>query len=181
MRLFVAAELPEEMRYALAETSALLRANLRGRFVAPDSFHVTLAFLGDVDPWRIDDAANAIDDACHELHAATCTFGDLGSFGRRSSATLWQGFSEAGILPTAARQVREELSRRDFTFDAKRFLPHITLMRAVNLSSGTLPAPCPASGLIDRVTLFHSDLSGPRPLYEPLHTAELHLPETELQ
>ena len=176
MRLFIAAELPEEMRNALAETSALLRANLRGRFVAPDSFHVTLAFLGDVDPWRIDDAADAIDDACCGLHATMCSFGDLGSFGRRSAATLWQGFSEPGVLPIAAKQVREELARRDFSFDAKKFLPHITLMRAVNLSAGTLPAPCHASGLIDQITLFHSDLSGQRPLYEPLHTAELNLP-----
>lgn len=176
MRLFIAAELPEEMREALAETSALLRASLRGRFVAPDSFHVTLAFLGDVDPWRIDDAADAIDDACRGLHATVCTFGDLGSFGRRSSATLWQGFSEPGVLPTVAQKVRDELIRRDFDFDAKKFLPHITLMRAVNLSTGTLPSPCQASGLIDQITLFHSDLSGPRPLYEPLHTVELDLP-----
>lgn len=173
MRLFIAAELPEEMREALAETSALLRASLRGRFVAPDSFHVTLAFLGDVDPWRIDDAADAIDDACRGLHATTCAFGDLGSFGRRSSATLWQGFSEPGILPAAARQVREELAQRDFAFDAKKFLPHITLMRAVNLTSGTLPTPCRATGLVDRITLFHSDLSGSRPVYEPLYTVEL--------
>lgn len=176
MRLFIAAELPGEMRDALAETSALLRASLRGRFVAPDSFHVTLAFLGDVDPWRIDDAADAIDDACRDLHATMCSFGDLGSFGRRSSATLWQGFSEPGVLPIAARQVRDELTRRDFTFDSKKFLPHITLMRAVNLSSGALPTPHQASGIIDRITLFHSDLSGPRPLYEPLHTNELALP-----
>lgn len=173
MRVFVAAELPDHMRDALAETSALLRAGLRGRFVAPDSFHVTLAFLGDVDPWRIDDAADAIERACQELQAANCSFGDLGSFGRRSSATLWQGFNDPGILPIAARQVRGELKRQSFTFDAKKFLPHVTLMRAVDLTSGALPAPVQAAGLIDRVTLFRSDLSGPRPIYEPLHTVEL--------
>ena len=56
MRVFVAAELPDEMYDALCETSALLRASVRGRYVAPDSFHVTLAFLGNVESWRIDDA-----------------------------------------------------------------------------------------------------------------------------
>lgn len=42
MRLFVTVELPEGALEALAETSALLRESVRGRFVASDSFHVTL-------------------------------------------------------------------------------------------------------------------------------------------
>ena len=46
MRLFIAAELPENLLEALAETSARLRDTVKGRYVAPDSFHLTLAFLG---------------------------------------------------------------------------------------------------------------------------------------
>ena len=66
MRLFVAAVLPDAVLDALAETSALLRGSVRGRFVAPDSFHVTLAFLGDTPAERVDDAAGAIEMACRE-------------------------------------------------------------------------------------------------------------------
>ena len=173
MRLFVAAELPDEMHEALCETSALLRASVRGRYVAPDSFHVTLAFLGDVESWRIDDAIAAIDEGCSALASAQATFGELGSFGRRSMATLWQGFRDAGPLLQAAQNVRAQLAQRDFEFDKKKFMPHVTLMRKADLTSGELPMPCPASGLIDTVTLFHSDLSGERPVYEPLHTVQL--------
>ena len=117
MRLFIAAELPEPMLEALAETSALLRESVHGRFVAPDSYHVTLAFLGTVELYRTVEASEAIDAASRSLHAQTATFGDLGSFGRRASATLWQGFGNPGNLCEAAALVREELD----AYNAKLF------------------------------------------------------------
>lgn len=78
MRLFVAAELPEEIREALAETSALLRGRMRGRYVAPDSFHVTLAFLGEVEQHRVNDACNALERGCADFSAFSVSLGNLG-------------------------------------------------------------------------------------------------------
>ncbi len=173
MRLFVAAELPENLQEALAETSARLRGAVKGRYVAPDSFHMTLAFLGEVDAGRIDAIADAVDVACQEFAAFEVGLGPLGSFGKRSSATLWQGLGEQGALPELAASVREGLRTRGFDFDEKSFKAHVTLMRKADLTSGALPMPTTGRGVVDRVTLFHSDLSGPRPVYEPLHTAEL--------
>lgn len=173
MRLFIAAELPDEMLEALAETSALLRGSVHGRYVAPDSFHVTLAFLGDIESQRIDDIAYAIDDSCGNLHAVEAVFGGLGSFGRRSSATLWQGFEDPGILPEAAEKLRAELGARGYPFDAKKFIAHVTLMRAADITKGDLPTPVGARGIVDSIVLFRSDLSGPRPIYEPLHCLNL--------
>lgn len=173
MRLFIAAELPDGALEALAETSARLRGAVRGRYVAPDSFHVTLAFLGDVEGARIDAAAGALEEGCLGVGSFGVSLGGLGSFGRRSKATLWQGFDEAGALFDLATATREALRLRSFTFDEKKFLPHVTLMRAANLAAGTLPAPACASGIIDTVTLFHSDLSDARPMYEPLHSVYL--------
>lgn len=173
MRLFIAAELPESVIDALAETSARLRDTIRGRYVASDSFHITLAFLGDVNTSRIDAAADAIEAACQGFEAFEVALGPLGSFGKRSTATLWQGFAEQGSLPDLATSVRDELKARGFSFDEKAFKAHITLMRKADLASGTLPMPATSRGVIERVTLFRSDLSGSRPLYEPLHSIEL--------
>lgn len=173
MRLFVAAELPENMVDALAETSALLRANVRGRYVAPDSLHVTLAFLGDVPGSHLDLAAGALEAGCSGFGRFGASLGELGSFGKRSAATLWQGFGETGDLPGIAAAIREELTARGLAFDEKRFMPHITLMRKADLTRGILPTPAMATGEIRHITLFESDLSGARPVYEPLHTVEL--------
>ena len=173
MRLFIAAELPENLLEALAETSARLRDTVKGRYVAPDSFHLTLAFLGEVEANRIDAAARAIDVACQEYEAFEVALGPLGSFGKRSSATLWQGLSEQGALSELASSVRNELSTRNFTFDGKAFKAHVTLMRKADLAHGELPMPVTGHGTIEYVTLFRSDLSGARPVYEPLHTVTL--------
>lgn len=173
MRLFIAAELPEAVIEALAESSALLRGCVRGRYVAPDSFHVTLAFLGEVESSRIDDATCALERGCCGFAPFNVVLGEFGSFGRRSSATLWQGFADCGPLPKLAQSVRGELKQLGFAFDEKAFLPHITLMRAADLSRGELPSPAIAEGAVDAVTLFRSELSGKRPVYEPLHTQVL--------
>lgn len=173
MRLFIAAELPHEMVEALAETSALLRGSVRGRYVAPDSFHVTLAFLGDVEAPRAERAAEALEGGCQNITPFDVELGELGRFGRRAKATLWQGFRDAGELPHLAEAIRAELALRTLPFDDKTFLPHVTLMRAADLTGGALPMPALATGRIEVVTLFRSDLSGERPAYEPIHSLAL--------
>lgn len=177
MRLFVAAQLPSTLLEALGETSALLRDAVRGRFVAPDSFHVTLAFLGDVSGARVSDACAAVEEACEGQPPIRVTLGPLGSFGRRRQAVLWQGFSQ-GVdeMSGLAGDVRESLAEHGLSFDAMAFVPHITLMRAADLSSGLLPMPVVERGVVDTVTLFRSDLSGSRPRYESLLDVTLREP-----
>lgn len=173
MRLFIAAELPGEAAEALAETSAMLRGCMRGRYVAPDSLHVTLAFLGDVEAARVADAIDALEEGCRGVQPFDIALGELGSFGRCSKATLWQGFRDAGCFQDLAQSVRAALRTRDLPFDDKSFRAHVTLMRAADLSRGALPVPAFAGGRIERITLFKSDLSGPRPIYEALHSVKL--------
>ena len=173
MRLFVAAELPGQMLDALAETSARLRSCVQGRYVGPDLFHVTLAFLGEVEGGRVPALCRLLDGACAGIAAQEAQLGELGSFGRRNCATLWQGFSDAGPLPALARAVRGELSASGFSFDDKKFLPHVTLMRKADLSAGLLAGAQTAGGTIDTVVLFQSELGEQRPVYTPLHTVQL--------
>ena len=174
MRLFIAAELSESLIEELSETSALLRGCVRGRYVAPDRFHVTLAFLGETDAARVGELAALLDDACAGRGPVQARLGALGSFGRRKSATLWQAIESDGALEELASDVRARLRHAGFSFDDKGFLAHMTLMRSADLTAGVLPIPHVASGEIDAVTLFKSDLSGPHPVYTPLHTCLLH-------
>ena len=181
MRLFVAAELPSAIYEAVCETSAALRDQVPGRYVAPDSLHVTLAFLGEVPGAQVTDVCAALDEACRGQYAIRVALGPLGSFGRARRATLWQGFS-VGVdeLGGLAGDVRECLAGWGFAYDPKLFVPHITLMRAADIAAGTLPMPRQASGTIDTVTLFRSDLSDERPHHEPLYSLRLDdLPEDD--
>lgn len=174
MRLFIAAELPEEMLEALVETQAGLRDTLRGRYVAPDMLHVTLAFIGHVPGFLVDRASDALEAACEGVAPIEASLGELGYFGRPRKATVWQAVDGGDALANLAEAVRVQLRLGDLPYDEKDFRAHVTLMRAADLASvAELPMPHIAHGQIDAVTLFSSDLSGPHPVYEPLHTVRL--------
>ena len=174
MRLFVAAELPESLIDALSETSARLRSTVHGRYVGSDLYHVTLAFLGEVPSGDASLAGDAVRKACEGHEPFLATLGSLGTFGRSSSADLWQGFAQGhDRFWELARDVRAELSNAWFSFDAKGFIPHVTLMRRADVTQGTLPMPCVDKGTISTVTLFLSDLSGARPRYESMERISL--------
>lgn len=169
MRLFVAAELPGEMLDALAETSARLRDEVSGRYVAPELFHVTLAFLGEVPGGQVNEVADLARRGCGGQVAFQTSLGSFGTFGRGSTAVLWQGFvGGENDWETLARGVRRELQDGGYSIDRKGFIPHVTLMRRADVSRGLLPMPCVERGIIDRITLFSSDLTGPSPRYEAL-------------
>lgn len=174
MRLFVAAELPQELLDTLSETSARLRASVRGRYVGPDLYHVTLAFLGEVPAVQTEDIARLVEEGCLPNASFNTTLAELGTFGRASSAVLWQGFDEGhDAWCKLAQYVRRALLDGGYTFDGKGFKPHVTLMRRADVARGELPMPRVARGTIDTVTLFSSDLSRERPRYDALTRVRL--------
>lgn len=174
MRLFIAAELPDELVWALSETSAALRESVRGRFVAPDSYHVTLAFIGELETACIAEVEDALAFACEGTSPIPVELGELGSFGRPRKATLWQAVCDPmGELAACDSRLRKGLSQAGIPFDGKAFKAHVTLMRSAELSGGVLPPATFAQGPISSVALFSSDLSGARPRYEALTRFEL--------
>lgn len=49
MRTFIALDIPEEFADDVAALARVLSASVEGRFLARDTYHLTLAFLGDID------------------------------------------------------------------------------------------------------------------------------------
>ena len=174
MRLFVAAELPEPMIEALSETTAALRDVVHGRFVSPDRFHVTLAFLGEVPVRDVERISEAVEGACLGHSPFAVTLGALGTFGHGRRVALWQGFSRGtDDWATLSCDVRRALEAEGLTFDGRRFVPHVTLMYRAQILTSELPMPHVTEDVIHTVTLFSSDLSGDVPCYDPLSRVEL--------
>lgn len=173
MRLFIAADLSQEINQALSETSAHLREALKGRYTAPDTYHVTMAFMGEAPAASIPAITEALERSCESHRAFEASLGELGSFGRKNQATLWQGFLNPAPFTALAADIRHELSSIGIEFDAKPMRAHVTLMRKADLSSGPLPSPRFEKGLINSVTLYSSKLSSDGPTYTALHTAHL--------
>ena len=174
MRTFIALELPESFIEETALLAASMSRRVAGRFMPRESYHLTLAFLGEVDEVDVRRAMDAVDAACAECEPVALSCNGLGTFGRKGDATLWLGLApNEGVTELAAR-VRDELVRRDITFDRKNFVPHITIARRARIAKGALDGLAfPFDALGARVTLFKSTLAPTGAQYKPLYSTEL--------
>jgi 2'-5' RNA ligase len=176
-RLFVAVDLDEPTRDAIAKISSSVRdavahgsSRPRVTWVPPDRFHLTIEFLGDVDPAAEQRVRSALEQPI-PVAPFTLQFDGLGLFPpARSPRVLWLGIAEgvAGL-----RRVHAELRRRlgDQAKPEEEFNPHLTLARirdrvprqqwSRTTAMRARAGPCP----IDRVTLYESRLSPKGPAY----------------
>ena len=124
-RLFVALELPDQVRKALAG----LQSPLPGaRWVKAGSMHLTLAFIGEADDAR----QRAIETALKPIIAAPfslCLCG-LGRFPPRGlPRVLWTGAAPDGEVVALANSIRSALVNVGLTREQRAFKPHVTLAR----------------------------------------------------
>ena len=159
MRLFCALVLPDDMKEMLADIAHSIRREVRGRYVRPSSYHLTLAFIGDVDAAEADHAAGALIRSCSGTGTISITPSFLGSFGPRSNATLWVGCNPADDIASLAQSLRSELKLADIPFDPKPFRAHVTIARHVDLNRSTIPGiPLRRSFTVPSAALFESKL-----------------------
>jgi len=93
------------------------------RFARPSKWHVTLAFLGEVDDFRVPDAA----DALATLPAPRPFRLRLTGCGRFGSV-VWTGVrGDLGRLTELRESVRLALATAGFPIDPRPFRPHLTL------------------------------------------------------
>ncbi|WP_375691678.1 RNA 2',3'-cyclic phosphodiesterase [Pseudooceanicola sp. LIPI14-2-Ac024] len=124
MRLFIAIDLPEDVRDALAAVQGDLTV---GRKTDPDTFHLTLAFLGDHD----EATAEEVDLELQGLSAPAfdLAIAGMNTFGGAEPAVLWAGVAEAGPVTDLHKAVRRRVRAAGIELDRERFRPHVTLAR----------------------------------------------------
>ena len=174
MRAFIALELPDRFADDVAAMARPLSAAVEGRFVPRESYHLTLAFLGDIDEAEATRAMDALDEAAAHGSPVPLRPDGLGKFGRATDATLWRGLAPDPALTGLAERLREELAAQGLGFDPKPFRPHLTLARRARLPKGPLPPlafPEPAEAAT--ATLFKSTLLRDGAQYKPLYAVDL--------
>jgi RNA 2',3'-cyclic 3'-phosphodiesterase len=168
MRLFVGIDLPWELREELAR----LRASLPGaRWVPEENLHLTLRFIGEVDPNQAED----IDVALHGLRGKRfpLALSGIGTHNRNGRETqMWAGVEKSDALEHLQAKIETAVQRAGQKPERRRFLPHVTLARLDNLIDGRLAAYVQAHNLfrtrpveINHVTLFSSLLGKEASVY----------------
>lgn len=124
-RLFVAIALPDQAAGCLQPICQGLPG---ARWVGEDGFHLTVAFIGDVER----PTAEAAERALGLVSAASfdLSLSGLGVFPLRGPPkVLWAGVAPCPELLALRRAVRSRLDRSGVPVDRRRFSPHVTLGR----------------------------------------------------
>jgi 2'-5' RNA ligase len=133
-RVFLAVELPEEVRAAAAAHAARLRGEFpeaRASWARPESLHVTLKFIGEVEAARVEDLSRAARAAAEGSAPFELLVEEAGTFPPRGGArVLWLGVKDpSGGLALLQRRLEDECAAAGFPRESRRFRPHLTLAR----------------------------------------------------
>ncbi len=124
-RLFVAVDLPEVVRMAVAEIGSNLGA---ARKVPADQLHLTLRFIGEADEKLYATIKSAL--ARIRAEPFPLALSGVGHFPPgRHPRVLWVGMVESEPLLKLHRGVELALIGADIPPDERRFSPHITVAR----------------------------------------------------
>jgi 2'-5' RNA ligase len=175
MRLFLAVDLPDQVRHELSVVqNALKPLSDSARWVSADSIHITLKFLGEVPEKVLDDIDTAL--AGLSWKPFTVTVHGIGFFpGNRSPRVFWAGM-EAPTMQDLAEELDSRMERLGFDKEKRAFRPHITLARArdTRIDSALVTGASQyeeyafGSFTADRVFLFKSTMSSSGSVYEKL-------------
>lgn len=135
MRLFVALEIPAAIRATLAAFIAELRelasrsGDRRPRWVRPENLHVTLKFMGEVAPAKLEGLREALagvrSSSVVEIH-----FRGLGFFpDEKRPRVFWAGLAASPNLTTLAADVDRAVATQGIPPETRAFAPHLTLAR----------------------------------------------------
>jgi 2'-5' RNA ligase len=182
IRSFVAVDLDAPVRRAVSDLQgALRRTNADVRWVRPEGLHVTLKFLGAVDPARLERVHAALAADLRDQPALHVSVRGLGAFPTwRRPRVVWIGLHGEGVAALAAR-IDATLAPLGFAPEQRAFTPHLTLAR-VNSPRGwpRLEEACKAhldddfgASDIGAVTIYRSTLQRGGAVYAPLWTIAL--------
>jgi RNA 2',3'-cyclic 3'-phosphodiesterase len=188
-RLFVALDLPEEMREGIADWQRAELIDPALRPVRPESLHMTLAFLG----YRPEKEIDRIAAAAFDLEAPAPSI-ELQPEpvsvprGKRPRLFALEAPSEGAVALQGAVE-RRLVEERFYKAEKRPFWPHLTVARVKPEKRGgrkpalveRAPGPLPGTDVrlrptaLVRLVLFRSQLRREGALYEPM--AEMELPK----
>jgi 2'-5' RNA ligase len=192
MRLFVALDLDPSIRGRIAQFMDGVRGFAPdARWVSAESLHITLKFIGEWPPEKLEDLKRAL--AGVRGQPAKITFSDTGFFPTPKSARVfWIGIQAGPELASLAGAADAAMSALGVENEKRAFAPHLTLARTGSgrpqrvssdranpsfrrLQEKLAAMPAPAFGTMSprEFFLYESRLSPKGAVYTKLHSFPL--------
>jgi RNA 2',3'-cyclic 3'-phosphodiesterase len=129
-RLFIATDLPEEVKEAISRTTARLPDCARP--VSADKMHLTLEFLGALKEQDVEKVNRIIDGISSKQFGITIR--GVGTFDRKRPKVVFASItSGSNELVAIHNELSANLKASGIITDERRYRPHITIARLYNL------------------------------------------------
>jgi 2'-5' RNA ligase len=181
-RLFLAFPLPAAIQNALADTAALLARRLSShevvRWVRSEGMHITVHFLGDLEP----DAIRAIEAVCAgivaDFRATDVRLDGIKTFPEKAPPRVIAVHvqeDDGMVLRRLQAALGRKLEQVGIDVDHRVWSPHVTIGRVktrVALQKLAVPVE-PLPFRVDALALIESQLTDDGALYTPVRTFPL--------
>lgn len=172
---------------AVAQTKRLverLEKEIEGvRWVAPDQFHVTVKFLGDMDNRILPSVCTELSKACESVSAFPASLSGLGTFPKgKPPRVIWAGVNEGRQwLTELYDRLDQSLAELGVAPEGRAYTPHLTLGRVGRQADAArvlelLEANSPRVDYpfeVSEVVLMESIKQRGSFIYEPIDTVRL--------
>jgi len=183
MRLFVSVDL-EGLAEEVARVQDLVSDASGIRLTDPTQAHVTLKFLGETDPERLDPLTAELRQAIDEsgVEPFRTTFGGLGVFpGLEYISVVWFGVREGSEqFVNLQEPIERRTTAMGFDPEEHEFTPHVTIARMDHVGGKELVQsavqnhdPDVGGMLVDQVRLTESKLTPDGPEYTTVEAFDL--------
>jgi 2'-5' RNA ligase len=154
LRSFIAIELPEAVKSALAELQQeFKKCGVDVKWVKPDNIHLTLKFLGNIEEKNVERIVKIIEGICSKYKVFSLEVKGTGVFPNiRSPRVLWVGIERNSLLTKLQRDVEDEMASIGFEREDREFIPHLTL--------GRFKSSIGKEGLMEEIELHRNDTFG---------------------
>jgi 2'-5' RNA ligase len=183
MRTFLCIPIDARLRETLAELAGSLGRRVRApaSWVRPENFHVTIRFLGEIDPMLTVDLERLCREITDPIAPFDLTVDRLGAFPSPARPrVLWAGGEAPPEFLELTSSLNAALAKVGFPEERKETVAHITLARLKGPSGGSVEEafraalPFPAHTLrADRLVLMESALNPDGARYTPLFSRSL--------
>ena len=181
MRVFIAIEFEQHIKdYLYSIQKQIMNYSSSGNFTRPENFHLTLKFIGEMQPSYVKDITAAMAEAVKTCNPFKLYPDGLGNFPRGNKMIVWMGLKgELDRLNHLFSRLEMALSDIGIAMETRRYSPHITLGRQVSL---TVDFPKLAKDIfpdsssvieVSRISLMESTRKNGRLTYIPLYVQSL--------
>jgi 2'-5' RNA ligase len=180
-RIFFAVPLSDEFTQVMKDAQQSMQ-DMPGKikWVKPEKIHLTLKFVGDTEPEKVEDLYSAVDDL--QLPGAfEITLTETGIFPNPGRPrVLWAGIEQNETLTQIVNSIDEKLADYGVDRETRDYHPHLTLgrVKSKGLPGKTvdkfLDLDIPHKSMkVDSIVCYRSDLKPSGAEYTALHTTKL--------